>query len=153
MVRVNRYLAMLVVLLGVVSLVIGILFIAQSVGVRGDIVEGLRAERVILGLPEADQEGYIEGDVVDTAAEAQVAQDILEEHLRDSYGTYGDTERGSPERTSYLDGTTLGNSLNLATMGFGVTTVIIGTGVFMIIVGIALGVSGVTVFRLATATR
>ncbi len=40
--------------------------------------------------------------------------DTLNEHLRDNYGPYGDTERGSPERASYLDGLGLVTSLNLA---------------------------------------
>lgn len=145
----SRYLATIVILLGVVSLVLGTVFIVQGSSVQASISEELRTEKVTLGLPTEDQEGYIEGNVADTAKEAQVAQDILEEHLRDSYGTYGDTERDSPERTSYLDGTTLRNSLNLGIMGFGVSTVIIVNGVFMIIVGIALGLAGLLFLRSA----
>ena len=145
----SRYLATIIILLGVVSLVLGTVFIVQGSSVQASISEELRTENVTLGLPTEDQEGYIEGNVADTAKEAQVAQDILEEHLRDSYGTYGDTERDSPERTLYLDGTTLRNSLNLGIMGFGVSTVIIVNGVFMIVVGIALGLAGLLFLRSA----
>jgi glucose dehydrogenase len=41
------------------------------------------------------------------------------------------------------------NYLYLAVLGFGVTTVVIGSGVFMIVTGVALGVTGLVLFRLA----
>ena len=147
--RTSQYLLILVTLLGVVSLVIGTAFIVQGVATRGMIAEGLRAEKVTLGIEEASANPGNPGNVVDTAQEAQVAQDILEEHLRDDYGTYGDTERGSDERATYLDGTILRNSLNLAIMGFGVTTIATVSGVFMIIVGIVLGGIGLVIYRLS----
>jgi hypothetical protein len=108
---------------------------------------GLQDEKVTLGLPAEDEDGYTNGNVVDTTAELKTAQDILLEHMRDSYGTYGDTGRGLPERTSYLDGLTLMNSMYIATMGYGVTTVITGIGAFMIVLGIALGATGVLLLR------
>lgn len=148
-----RYLSILIAVLGVVTLVLGIVFLMQGFTTSASITESLRAEKVTLGLPEEGNPGIIEGSVVDTAAEAQAAQDILEEHLRDNYGTYGDTERGSPERATYLDGTILRNSLNLAVMGFGVCTVVNVSGVFMIIAGIALGGTGAALFRLARTSQ
>jgi len=144
--RITRYLVIMVLLLGVASLAMGITFIFQGASVRAMITEELRAEKVTLGIEDASPNP---GNVVDTAQEAQAAQDILEEHLRDNYGTYGDTERGSPERATYLDGTTLRNSLNLAIMGFGVSTVVTVSGIFMIIVGIALGGAGLVLYRLS----
>ena len=144
----TRYLSIAVVILGVVGLAMGIAFIAQGMSTQNLIAESLRAEKVTLELPKEGEPGYIEGNVVDTAAEAEAAQDILEEHLRERYGTYGDTKSGSPERTTYLAGTTLRNSLNLAVMGFGVSTVATVSGVFMVIVGIALLGTGLTLRRL-----
>jgi len=149
MVRMSRYLAVVVLFLGVASLAIGVVFVQQGVAAKGMIVEELDAEKVTLGI---DENAASHGDVVDTAREAQVAQDILEEHLRDDYGTYGDTERGSPERATYLDGTILRNSLNLAIMGFGVSTIVTTSGVFMIITGIALGATGAAMLGLARRT-
>jgi len=134
---------MMVVVLGVVALALGIVFIVNGFITQGQIAESLAAEQVTLGLPENP------GGVVDTAQEAQAAQDTLEEHLRESYGTYGDTERGSPERDSYLDGTTLRNSLNLAVMGFGVSQMLLGTGAFMVVTGIALSGGGLVIRRLS----
>ena len=136
-------------LIGVVGLVIGIVFIVQSVSVNAQLTEGLAVEKVTLSLPEEGEKGYFEGNVIDTAKEAKVAQDILEEHLRDDYGTYGDTGRGSDERTSYLDGTTLRNSLNMAVMGFGVAQIALASGVVMIVTGLALGGAGFGIYRLS----
>jgi len=41
------------------------------------------------------------------------------------------------------------NYLYLSVASFGLTTVVIGTGVFMIVAGIALGATGVVLYRLA----
>lgn len=136
-----------VVIVGVVSLVIGIVFIAQATTTSAEIKAGLQDEDVTLGLPAEGEDGYVEGNVVDTTAELEAARSILLEHLRDSYGTYGDTGRDSPERTSYLDGLTLMNSMYIATMGYGVSTAITGMGVSLIIVGIALGTTGILLWQ------
>jgi hypothetical protein len=109
----------------------------------------LASEKVTLGLPAEGEEGYIAGNVIDTAAEAEKAQHILHGHLHEDYGSYGETERDSAERASYLAGTTLRNSLNLAVLGFGVTTIALGAGVFMLITGIALGGVGFGLYRLS----
>lgn len=143
MARVTGPIPMMVVVLGVVALALGIVFIVNGFLTQGQIAESLRAEQVTLGLPENP------GGVVDTAREAQAAQDVLQEHLRENYGTYGDTARGSAERDSYLDGTTLRNSLNLAVMGFGVSQMLLGTGAFMVVTGIALSGGGLVIRRLS----
>jgi hypothetical protein len=143
----RRLVATGVIIAGVVSLVLGTVFIVQANTTGTEIQAGLQDEKVTLGLPADGEDGYTDGNVVDTTAELKAAQDILLEHLRDSYGTYGDTGRDSPERASYLDGLTLMNSMYIATMGYGVTTVITGIGVFMIIVGIALGATGGLLLR------
>ena len=144
-----RLLAVAVMLSGLVSLVIGIVFIAQSVSVKAMVVEGLRAENVTTALPSEGEEGYFEGNVIDNASEALAASEYLEGHLRDSYGTYGDTGRDSPERTQYLAGTTLRNSLNLAVSSFGVATIALASGVVMITTGLALGGAGFGLYRLS----
>jgi len=147
----RRFAALGVIVVGAVSLILGVVFIVQANTTSAEIRAGLQDEKVTLGLPVEDDEGYVNGNVVDTTAELESAQAILLEHMRDSYGTYGDTGRDSPERTSYLDGLTLMNSMYIATMGYGVSTVITAVGVFMIIVGIALGATGALLYRRSTA--
>jgi len=144
-----RLLMIGVILGGLVSLVIGIVFIVQSVSVKSVVVEGLRAENVTIALPAEGEKGYFLGNVIDTASEALNASEYLEGHLRESYGTYGDTERGSDDRATYLDGTTLRNSLNLAVLSFGVATIALAAGIVMITTGLALGVTGFGLYRLS----
>ena len=71
-----RLLAVAVILGGLVSLVIGIVFIVQSVSVKAEITEGLAAEEQTSQLPEEGEEGYFEGNVVDTAGEAAACRGV-----------------------------------------------------------------------------
>jgi len=131
-----------VLLVGGVSLVLGSVFIVQATGTSAEIKAGL-----------VDENGSINGNVVDTTTELEAEQAVLLQHMHDSYGKYGETERNSPERTLYLDGLTLMNSVYIATMGYGVTTVILVIGLFMIIVGLALGATGFVLLRPATISQ
>jgi hypothetical protein len=148
-----RLLAVAVILGGLVSLVIGIVFIVQSVSVKAEITEGLAAEGQTSQLPEEGEEGYFEGNVVDTAGEAEVVVEYLLGHLHhigetDGTTTYANLERGSEERATYLDGFSLVTGLNLAVMGFGVAQIALAAGVVMITTGLSLGAAGFVVYRL-----
>ena len=150
--RIGRYLAMIVLLLGIVSVVIGAVFIAQAVEKNKWMSEAMRVEHVTLGLDEA---AVAKGEVVNTAEEAQAAGDVIREHRRNIAATYDELLGGgrfdptNPKQLSYAQALNMENYLYLAVLGFGVTTVIIGTGVFMIISGIALGSTGVVLLGLA----
>ena len=149
-----RLLAVAVMLGGLVSLVIGIVFIVQSVSVKADITEGLAAEGQTSQLPEEGEKGYFEGNVVDTAEEAAAVAEYLTGHLHDigdSGGTttYGNLERGSDDRATYLDGFSLVTGLNLAVMGFGVAQIALAAGVVMITTGLTLSGTGFAIYRLS----
>ncbi len=149
-----RLLAVGVMLGGLVSLVIGIVFIVQSVSVKAEITEGLAAEGQTSQLPEEEEEGYFEGNVVDTAEEATTVANYLLSHIHDigdsgGTSTYGNLERGSDERASYLDGFSLVTGLNLAVTAFGVAQIALAAGVVMITTGLALGGTGFAIYRLA----
>ena len=146
-----RLLAVAVMLGGLVSLVIGIVFIAQSVSVKAQITEGLAAEGQTSQLPEEGEKGYFEGNVVDTAEEAAAVAEYLLGHMHgeDGTDTYGNLPRGSDERASYLDGFTLVTGLNLAVTAFGVAQIALAAGVVMITSGLALGGTGFAIYRLA----
>lgn len=145
-----RLLAVAVILGGLVSLVIGIVFIVQSVSVKAEITEGLAAEGQTSQLPEEGEDGYFEGNVVDTAEEAAAVAEYLLGHMHgeDGTDTYGNLPRGSDERASYLDGFSLVTGLNLAVMGFGVAQIALAAGVVMITTGLSLGAAGFVVYRL-----
>jgi len=152
MVRISQYLAILVLILGVVGMVVGSVFIAQAVEKDNWMREAMRVEQVTLSLSD---EQIAAGQVIDSLEEAQIAGDTIREHRRNIAPTYEDLLGGgrydptNPEQLSYAQALNMENYLYLAVLGFGVTTVIIGTGAFMIITGFALGVTGVVLFRLS----
>ena len=142
MVRFNRNLGRIVLFLGVVALVMGAVFIVQGVAKSNMITEAMQIEQVTYGGAEE-----IAG-VIDTPEEAQLMANTLREHRLD-IGLYTALEREDPKRDTILKAMTMENSLNLAQLGYGVTTVVIVSGVFMIIMGIALGGTGLGLYRLS----
>ena len=155
MARISRYLAIMVVLLGVVGVVIGSVFIAQAIEKNNWMKEAMQIEKVTLGL---DESAVAKGEVVDSADEAQVAGDTIREHRRNIGPTYDELLAGgrfdplNPKHLSYAQALNMENYLYLAVLGFGVTTAIIGSGVFMIVTGFALGATGVVLLQLARRT-
>lgn len=149
--RISRYLAILVLILGVIGVVVGSVFIAQAVEKDNWMREAMRVEQVTLGLSD---EQIAAGQVIDSFEEAQIAGDTIREHRRNIAPTYEDLlgegryDPTNPEHLSYAQALNMENYLYLAVLGFGVTTVIIGTGVFMIITGFALGATGIVLLRL-----
>lgn len=152
MVRVSQYLAILVLVIAVVSVVVGATFIFQAVDKEAWMKEAMRVEKVTLGIPEAEVKA---GNVVDIAEEAQAAGDTIREHRRGIAPTYEELLGGekydptNPKQLTYSQAINMENYLYLAVLSFGVTTVIIGTGVFMILAGIAFGATGVVLLGLA----
>lgn len=152
--RISRYLAIIVLLFGVVGVVVGSVFIEQAMSKNKWITEAMQAENVTLGLSE---EQIAKGEVVDSAKEAQAAADTIREHRRSIAPTYNDLMAASggkydptnPKDLSYTQALNMENYLYMAVLSFGVTTEIIGTGVFMIIIGLGLGATGAVLFRLA----
>ncbi len=142
MITINRNLGKVVLLLGVVAVVIGAVFIGQGIAKNNLITEAMLVEQITYG--GADE---IEG-VIDTATEAELMADILREHRLD-IGIYTELARDDPQRDTILKAMTMENSLNLAQLGYGVTTVVIISGVFMVIMGIALGGTGLGLYRLS----
>ena len=151
MLRISRYLAIMVLLLAMVSVAMGTTFIYQAVETESWMKEAMQLEKVTLGLEES---AVAKGEVVDTAEEAQASGDILREHRRGIAATYDELLAGerydptNPEHLSYAQALNMENYLYLAVLGFGVTTMIIVTGVFMILMGFALGGTGVALLGL-----
>mgnify|MGYP005863901761 CR=1 FL=1 len=128
--------AIVLAVFAVISLVFGAVFIYQGVNANKMLVDLLAFEKVKYEAPDA--KGAISG-VIDTREETVAMSRILKEHRIANYGFYAELKRDDPKRVEILKAITMGNSLNLATLGFGVATVIIVTGVFMIVMALALG--------------
>jgi len=147
-----RRLAIIVILLGIVSLAMGVGFIYQGVTNSNLLAENMRIEEVNLGIEATAAEA---GELVDTLDEAQTAADTVREHRQGIARTYEDLLAGerfdptNPSHLSYAQALNLENYLYLAVVGFGLTTVITISGIFMLVVAIALGATGAALFRLA----
>ena len=146
-----RYLAIIVLVLGVVGIIIGSIFVAQSVAKDNLLVTAMQQEKITLGIPSDE---LAAGEVIDTAKEAQIAGDTVREHRHGIAPTYGDLLGGEkfnptePKQLTYAQALNLENYLYLAVLGFGVTQVVMGAGIFMILTGIALGGTGAVLLGL-----
>lgn len=148
----KRYLALIVVVLALVSIVMGGVFIKLSADKTAWMQQAAAQEKVTLGLTE---EQIKNGEVVDSAAKMQAAADVLREHRRSIAPTYNDLLAGgrydptNPQHLTYAQALNMENYLYLGVLGFGVTQVVTVVGIFMIVIGIALGGAGLLLFNLA----
>lgn len=129
--RNNLWLA--AVMLGVFFMGLGAFFIYEGVAAKESVREALIAEQATTAgdavIPDAP--------IVDLAA-VEAQEDAITAHTLGRLGPYGELERGSDERATYLDGLTLRNSLNMAVVGFKVAELVIGIGAVIIILGTAI---------------
>ena len=143
-------LSYLVIFLGILSVVIGGIFLAQAFAKNDLLVTAMQEEQITLGI-ESDM--LAEGEVIDSASEAEIAGDTIREHRHGIAPTYGDLLGGerydptNPEQLTYSQALNLENYLYLAVLGFGVTQIAMGAGALMVVTGVALGVTGLVLLR------
>ena len=147
-----RYLGILVMLLGAVSLTMGIVFVQQGFAKQNWIQNSMKQEQITLGITSGDVE---KGEVIDTSKEAQVAGDTVREHRHGIAPTYGDLlggEKFNPTESrqlSYAQALNLENYLYLAVATFGLINVVLASGAFMIVNSLALGATGFSLHIIA----
>ncbi len=144
-----KKMSLVIVLLGVVAVVLGAVFIGQGVTKNNQLVEAMQVEHVTLGI-----ESELEGEVIDSLWEAMEAGDTIREHRRGIASTYSDLlgdgryDPSDPEQLTYAQALNLENYLYLAVVAFGLTQSVTASGVFMVVTGLALGGTGVVLYRL-----
>ena len=152
MTRIRQYspISMVVMIVAVIALVMGIFFVVQGV-TKADWMKGaMQQEQITLGL---DETAVTNGEVVDSAAEAQAAGDMIREHRRQIAPTYDELLAGgrfnasSPEQLTYAQALNMENYLYLGVLGFGVTDMVIASGAFMIATGIAFSAIAIALRR------
>jgi len=149
--NINRSLAIGVLLLGVVAVVIGAVFIGQGVLKNNQLVEAMRLEQVTLGIEGVE----LEDEVIDSLGEAQKAGDTVREHRRGIAPSYSNLLGGEPynpadlQQLTYAQALNLENYLYLAVVAFGLTQSVTASGAFMLLMGIALGGTGLVLYRLS----
>jgi hypothetical protein len=145
-----KALSYLVIFLGIVSIVIGGIFIEQAFAKNDLLVTAMQQEQITLGIPSDE---LAEGEVIDSAKEAEIAGDTVRGHRHSIAPTYGDLLGGAQydptnlDQLRYAQALNLENYLYLAVLGFGVTQIAMGAGAFMVITGVALGVTGAVLLR------
>ena len=150
-----RFLAVVVLVLGVVGIVMGGVFIGQGIAKNDQLVTAMQQEKITLGIPSEMLE---QGELIDSAKEAEIAGDTVREHRHGMAPSYGDLLGGekfnptNPQQLTYAQALNLENYLYLAVVGLGLTQVVLASGVFMIITGIALGATGLVLYRMSGRT-
>jgi len=143
--RIGRYLAVVVLVLGIIAFVMGAAFIYQGIAKQDLIRTQMQAEKVTYLLPGEEVE---KGNVIDTAKEAQMVADTVKEHRHQIASTYNDLLAGgqydptNPKHLTYSQAINLENYLYLGVLAYGLTTVVLASGAFMIVTGFALGTTG-----------
>ncbi|MFC2001889.1 hypothetical protein ACFLUZ_05240 [Chloroflexota bacterium] len=146
-----RNLGIMVLLTGVVTVILGAVFIGQGVSKNSQLVEAMRVEHVTLGIENTE----LEGQVIDTLGEAQKAGDTIREHRRGIAPSYSDLlgdgrfDPTDPKQLTYAQALNLENYLYLAVVAFGLTMSVTGSGVFMLFTGIGLGGTGAALYQLS----
>lgn len=150
MIGISRYLGLAVLVLGLISVALGGIFVAQSISKHNWIRDRARLEQLTFGL---DAEAVARGEFVDSSSGMQNAADTLAEHRRAIAPRYQDLGRfdpTNPTHLTYSQAINLENYLYLGVLGFGVTQLAFGSGIFMIVAGCALAASGIALFVLAS---
>ena len=145
--NITRALSILVMFFGLVSLIFGSVFLGLGFSKDGQLKEAMRAEHVSLGI-----ESPLEGQVIDSLPEAQLAGDTIREHRHGLAATYEDLGRfdpTNPEHLTYAQALNLENYLYLAVVAFGLTQVTMGAGAVFIVIGLALGGMGWAILRIS----
>jgi hypothetical protein len=140
-------LGLVVIFFGVIALVMGIVFVQQGFAKEAWLVQTMKQEQITM--PGSS------GTIVDNAALAQAAGDIVRADRHSIAPTYGDLLGGghfnptNPTQLTYAQAMNIENYLYLAVTAFGVFTVIKATGAFMVVMGLALGATGYSLWSMA----
>jgi hypothetical protein len=140
-----RNLSLVVIFFGIIALAMGIVFVQQGFDKEAWLLQTMRQEQI--QMPDES------GTIVDNAALAQAAGDIVREHRHGIAPTYGDLLGGEhfnptdPTQLTYAQAMNIENYLYLAVTAFGVFTVVKATGAFMILMGLALSATGYALMK------
>jgi hypothetical protein len=147
----TQVLAILVMILGMVSIVIGGVFVGEGFAKNNLIVDRMETEQVTLALDPNNPDVYTSISDITTAQEAA---DTIAEHRRSIAPTYqallgdGRYDPTNPDHLSYAQAMNLENYLYLAVAAFGLVQVALASGAFMVVTGVALGATGWALLRI-----
>jgi hypothetical protein len=140
-----------IAILGLVAVVIGAVFVFEGISKNNLIVDRMKVEKVTLAV---DPDNPNQLTHIQTAADAQKAADTIAGHRRSIAPSYQDLlgsgkfDPTNPKDLTYAQAMNLENYLYLAVTAFGLIQVVMGAGAFMIVTGLALGLTGLALFRI-----
>jgi hypothetical protein len=139
----------ILIILGAIGVIMGAVFVIEGLVKSNYLSNAMRKEQITLYfIPDAPKD-----EVVDSAKEALEAGDTIREHRRTIAPTYTELLGGkkynpaNPKQLTYAQALNLENYLYLAYVGFGITQIVIVSGVFMIIMGVAIGGTGIVLYK------
>ncbi|WP_081680864.1 aromatic ring-opening dioxygenase LigA [Cellulomonas sp. URHD0024] len=136
--------------IGLLTLIAGIIFIIAGGITWGSVSSNLAAEKITV----SDDAQHFGGQLVDTPWEAWFQADIINTHaLHASEGkTYAELPQDDPKRETVMTASFLRASLFTSVVAFGVAALVVGLGVIFILIGWALRRIGQGPAAAATAT-
>ncbi len=130
-------------LLGLVTVILGLVFVVAGAVTWGMVSTKLAAEKITVS---ADAP-MLAGAPVTGPVEAYIQADMISHHALEATGgkTYAELDRDDPLRQTAMTGSFLRASLFTSVIAFGVALFAIGVGVLAVLVGWALRLAGAPV--------
>jgi hypothetical protein len=151
MARVSRIISLVISILGLVAIVIGAVFVFEGVSKNNLIVDRMNVEKVTLALDPNNPNQLTQ---LQNGTDAQKAADLIAMHRRALAPSYQDLlgsgrfDPTNPTHLTYAQAMNLENYLYMAVTAFGLIQVVMAVGAFMIVTGVALGLTGLVLFRI-----
>ncbi len=122
--------------LGLITIIFGIVFIIAGGVTWGAVSSNLAAEKITV----SDDAQAFGGQLVDTPWEAWFQADIINTHALEASGgkTYAELPQDDPTRQTVMTASFLRASLFTSVVAFGVALLVVGIGVVLILIGWAL---------------
>lgn len=155
MARMSRTISLVIAILGLAAIVIGAVFVFEGISKDNLIVDRMKVEKVTLALDPNNPNQFTQ---IRNAADAKNAADTIAEHRRAIAPTYqdllgnGQFDPTNTRHLTYAQAMNLENYLYLAVTAFGLVQVVMAAGAFMIVTGVALGLTGLMLFRIPVKT-
>lgn len=122
--------------LGLITIILGIVFIVAGAVTWGAVTTNLAAEKITV----SDDAEAFQGQLVDTPWEAWVQADVIDKHALEASGgkTYAELDQDDPVRQTVMTASFLRASLFTSVVAFGVALLVVGIGVSLLLIGFAL---------------
>lgn len=126
--------------IGLLTIILGIIFVVAGAVTWGAVTTNLGAENITV----SDDADAFQGQLVDTPWEAWVQAAVIDKHATEIGGgkTYAELPQDDPNRATVMNASFLRASLFTSVVAFGVALLVVGVGVSLLFIGFALRKTG-----------